>query len=88
MIFLEKEVEVHIKMSLPEIILKHIQEMPESFQAEILDFVEYLESKVKRGGNIDREEMEWSELSLSSAMRGIEEEASPYSLNDLKERFA
>ncbi|MEW6068102.1 MAG: DUF2281 domain-containing protein [Nitrospirota bacterium] len=75
-------------MSLPETILKHIQEMPESFQAEILDFVEYLESKIKKGSKIDREEMEWSELSLSSAMRGMEEEYSPYSLNDLKERFA
>lgn len=75
-------------MSMPEKILKHIQEMPESFQAEILDFVEYLESKIKKGGKIDREETEWSELSLSSAMRGMEDEHSPYSLDDLKERFA
>jgi hypothetical protein len=74
-------------MSLPEKILKHIQGMPESFQAEILDFVEYLESKIKKGQKVDREETEWSELSLSFAMRDMEEEYSPYSLNDLKERF-
>lgn len=74
-------------MSLSEKILKHIQEMPESFQAEILDFVEYLESKIKKGKKIDREETEWSELSLSYAMRDMENEYSPYSLNDLKERF-
>lgn len=74
-------------MSLPENIIKHIQEMPESFQAEILDFVEYLESKIKKGQNIDREETEWSELSLSFAMREMGDEYSPYSLNDLKERF-
>jgi hypothetical protein len=61
--------------------------MPESFQAEILDFVEYLESKIKKGQKVDREETEWSELSLSFAMRDMEEEYSPYSLNDLKERF-
>jgi len=72
-------------MSLPETILKHIQEMPESLQAEILDFVEYLESKIKKDY---KEEADWSELSLSSAMRGMEEEYSPYSLADLKERFA
>lgn len=75
-------------MSLSEKILKHIQEMPESFQAEILDFVEYLESKIKKGKKSDREETEWSELSLSYAMRDMENEYSPYSLNDLKERFA
>jgi hypothetical protein len=61
--------------------------MPESFQAEILDFVEYLESKIKKGQKVDREETEWLELSLSFAMRDMEEEYSPYSLNDLKERF-
>ena len=74
-------------MLLPEKIIKHIQEMPESFQAEILDFIEYLESKIKKGQNIDREETEWSELSLSFAMREMEDEYSPYSLSDLKERF-
>jgi hypothetical protein len=74
-------------MLLTEKILKHIQEMPESFQAEILDFVEYLESKIKKGQQVDREKTECSELSLSFAMRDMEEEYSPYSLNDLKERF-
>lgn len=75
-------------MSLPEKILKHIQEMPEPFQAEILDFVEYIESKIKKGGQDDRETSEWSELSLSFAMHDMEDEYSPYSLDDLKERFA
>lgn len=74
-------------MSLSEKILKHIQELPEPFQAEVLDFVEYLESKIKKGKNLEREEMDWSELSLSFAMRGMEEDYSPYSLNDLKEHF-
>ncbi len=74
-------------MSLTEKILKHIQQMPESFQAEILDFVEYLESKIKKGKKIDREETDWSELSLAFAMLDMEDEYSPYSLNDLKERF-
>ncbi|MBU4320497.1 MAG: DUF2281 domain-containing protein [Thermodesulfovibrionales bacterium] len=74
-------------MSLSEKILKHIQELPEPFQAEVLDFVEYLESKTKKGKKIEGEETDWSELSLSFAMRGMEDEYSPYSLNDLKERF-
>lgn len=74
-------------MSLSEKILKHIQELPEPFQAEVLDFVEYLESKTKKGKKIEGEETDWAELSLSFAMRGMEDEYSPYSLNDLKERF-
>jgi hypothetical protein len=74
-------------MSLTEKILKHIQEMPESFQVEILSFLEYLELKIKKAQSINNEETEWFELSLSGAMRGMEEETSPYSLNDIKERF-
>lgn len=75
-------------MSLAENIIKHIQNLPESFQAEVLDFVEYLESKVNKGKKYEGEETDWSELSLSFAMRDMEEENSLYSLNDLKERYS
>ena len=74
-------------MSLPENIIKHIQNLPESFQAEVLDFVEYLESKINKGKKYEGEETDWSKLSLSFAMRDMEEEDSPYSLSDLKERY-
>lgn len=74
-------------MSLPEKILKHIQRLPEPLQAEVLDFVEYLESKLRKGKEVKSTETDWSELSLSFAMRDMEEEYSPYSYNDLKEHF-
>jgi hypothetical protein len=74
-------------MSLKEKILEHLQELPETFQAEVLDFVEYLESKIKKGGEIKAEDTVWSELSLSFAMHDMEDEYSPYSINDLKEHF-
>jgi len=64
-------------MSLEEKIIRHIHELPESKKAEVLDFVEYLKSKT--------DEKDWSEFSLSSAMRGMEDEISLYSLEDLKE---
>jgi len=32
-------------MSIAETIMKHIQEIPESEQAEVLNFIEYLKSK-------------------------------------------
>ena len=67
-------------MSLEEKIIRHIHELPESKKAEVLDFVEYLKSKT--------DERDWSEFSLSSAMRGMEGEISLYSLGDLKESFS
>jgi hypothetical protein len=57
--------------------------LPESKQIEILDFIEYLRVKTERQANI-----EWTDFSLSSAMRGMEDEQAPYSLNDLKESFS
>ena len=73
-------------MTLTEKILQHVKVLPESIQAEVLDFVEYLELKNKKGKD-DDEGMDWSTLSLSFAMRGMEDELAPYSLDDLKERF-
>jgi hypothetical protein len=67
-------------MSLEEKIIRHIQELPESKKAELLDFVEYLRSRT--------EERDWSEFSLTSAMSGMENEVSPYSLGDIKESFS
>lgn len=67
-------------MSLEEKIIRYIQELPESKKAEVLDFVEYLRSKT--------EERDWSEFSLTSAMSGMENEVSPYSLEDIKESFS
>lgn len=69
-------------MSLTERIIKNVKTLPESKQVEVLDFVEYLQSKAER-----EENTEWNNLSLSSAMRGIEDEETPYSINDLKETF-
>jgi len=64
-------------MNLGEKIISYIQELPESKKAEVLDFVEYLRNKT--------EERNWSEFSLSSAMKGMENDDSIYSLKDIKE---
>jgi len=70
-------------MSLADRIVKHIQASPQSKQVEVLDFVEYLRSKVEK-----QETKNWADLSLSSSMRGMEDEQTPYSLNDLEESFS
>jgi len=70
-------------MSLADKIINNVRALPESKQIEVLDFIEYLRAKTDRQENTG-----WSDFSLSSAMRGMENEESPYSLNDLKESFS
>ncbi|MFZ2420295.1 MAG: DUF2281 domain-containing protein [Anaerolineae bacterium] len=61
--------------------------LPPSYQTEVLDFTEYLLAKAKREA-VYRED-DWSSLSLSFAMRGMEDEETPtYALSDLTVVFA
>jgi hypothetical protein len=70
-------------MTILEKIVEKLKAMPESTQAEVLNFVEYLKAKKDR----DSEEERWERFSLNSAMRGIAEEPSPYGVQDIKEKF-
>jgi hypothetical protein len=59
-----------------------------SFQAEVLDFVQYLVSKAE--SEVARQDdKNWTSLSLSFAMRGMEDENTPlYVPSDLKVVFS
>jgi hypothetical protein len=70
-------------MRIEEKIIEYIHELPEDEKAEVLDFIDYLKTKVERKGM-----KEWTEFSLSSAMRGMEGEETLYSIKDLKESFS
>ena len=74
-------------MIITEKIQEYVQRLPAPLQSEVLDFIEYLLSKTER--DIQRREFEsWSDLSLTSAMRGMENEETPsYTLADLKTLF-
>lgn len=75
-------------MVITEKIQQHVQRLPASFQAEVLDFVEYLLAKAEREV-LRREERAWSDLSLAFAMRGMEDEDTPvYTTSDLKVVFS
>jgi hypothetical protein len=75
-------------MLLSEKIQQYVQRLPPSFQAQVLDFVEYLEIKAEREA-AQREDEEWSGLSLAFAMRGMEDEKVPtYTAADLKVVFS
>lgn len=74
-------------MGMADKIQEYIQKLPQPLQAEVLDFAEYLLSKVEH--ETERDEMEWSALSLASAMRDMEDEAGPtYTTADLKVVFS
>ena len=60
--------------------------MPERAQREVLDFVEFLQSRTKPGA-VREDDAAWSDFSLASAMRGMEHEYTPYEKTDLKESF-
>ena len=69
-------------MNLADKISQKVQALPAEKQAEILDFVDFLEKKLTRA-----EEQAWSEFSLASAMRGLEDEEDLYSADDLRVLF-
>ena len=73
-------------MTTAEKIIKHISILPEYLRIEVLDFVEFLEEK-NRDLNQTDERSKWSKLSLSYAMRGMENEQTSYSVKDIKEEY-
>ncbi len=69
-------------MAISDQIRRCVQALPSHSQTEVLDFATYLLAKTKRD-----EEEDGSELSLVSALRGMEDEVPLYSGADLKVVF-
>ncbi len=67
-------------------ISQHLQTLPEPVLREVLDFVEFLKSRHKIPKDREEDTM-WTDLSLTSAMRGMEDEKTSYTLTDIKESF-
>ena len=75
-------------MTIDEMIQESVQKLPADKKAEVLDFVGYLLTKTEQD-NVRLDDVNWSRLSLTAAMRGMEDETEPeYSREDLKEIFA
>ena len=70
-------------MTLDEKIHRYAQKLPYSFQEELFDFVQYLLAKAEQ-----QEKQDWASLSLSSAMRDMEDEPVLYSISDIRVSFA
>ena len=71
-------------MTTAEKVSEQVQKLPEPLQEETLDFIEFL----MQGQSMRKEDLDWSCLSLTAAMRDIEDEDVPiYDESDLKERW-
>lgn len=73
-------------MTTAEAIIQRLKSLPDSAQREVLDFVEFLESR-RKDRTLRKDDVSWSDFSLASAMRGMEDEDSAYTRTDLKESF-
>ena len=73
-------------MNTVEKIIDHLKAMPDSERNEVLDFVEYLKTSVRRRKQSEGDSR-WGQFSVEFAMRGMEEEPSPYGIEDIKEKF-
>ena len=70
-------------MTLDEKNHRYAQKLTLSFKEELFDFVQYLLMKAEQ-----REKQDWASLSLSSAMRDMEDEPALYSMSDIRVVFA
>ena len=73
-------------MSTSRAIAERIRDLPESAQREVLELIDHLRSRMLEGESREEDDA-WNRSSLESAMRGMEDEPSPYTLADLRDSF-
>jgi hypothetical protein len=76
-----------MSMTIAQAILEHLGSLPDSVQREVLDFVKFLVSRRTEPAH-GEDDLAWSQFSLASAMRDMEDEETAYTLADLKESFS
>jgi hypothetical protein len=73
-------------------LIEKIQALPVEQQAEVFDFVDFLASRIKGAAHNSLTYDEWTnaefgEMAMNQALRGMEDEPSLYTFDDLKERW-
>ncbi|MDO9326884.1 MAG: DUF2281 domain-containing protein [Methanoregula sp.] len=67
------------------IIVDHLKSLPDVAQLEVLDFVEFLQTRKMHYDERKADDKSWSNFSLASAMEGIEDEDTTYTSADIIE---
>lgn len=73
-------------MIVTEQIKDRLQRLPPQLQREVLDFIEFLAQRVAQG-EATSEEGDWMRFSLAQAMKGLDNEDSEYTEDDVKEKW-
>jgi len=73
-------------MSVTDQIIYRLNQLSEIEQSEVLDFVDYLQTRGRRRKE-KQDITQWTEFSLDSAMQGLEDDPVEYSIEDLQETF-
>lgn len=66
-----------------DVIFLKLSKLPTDKQDEVIDFIEFLSNK-NTDVQIPDENRDWSDFSLLQAMRGLEDEADLYTMQDIK----
>jgi hypothetical protein len=74
-------------MDTVQMIDNNLAKLPQFLLLDVLNFTKYLLFKTEQELTVKENTPNWATLSLNSAMRGMEDEQSPYTLEDLKEKF-
>lgn len=75
-------------MNVAEVIEK-LKSLPEDKQAEVIDYVEFLAERFGPRRSVgDWTDQQFGDLSLTEAMRGMEDEPALYGEDDLKEHWS
>jgi len=68
-------------MTTLESIHQYAEMLPAPLQREVLDFVMFLLSKQEQETTVEPVDTEWSNFSLASVMRGMENEDTPQNIH-------
>ncbi len=74
-------------MDTVQMIDNNLAKLPQFLLLEALNFTKYLLFKTEHELTAQENIPDWAILSLNSAMRGMEDEHTPYTLEDLQEKF-
>ncbi|OYT90195.1 MAG: hypothetical protein CFE43_19465 [Burkholderiales bacterium PBB3] len=74
-------------MGYAELIQQRLQTLSPDKQAEVYDFVEFIATRNPRPSPVDWTNEEFSRLSMTEALRGLENDPVDYALADVKERW-
>ena len=83
--FMEATRGIENKANTIRIILDHLESLPDVAQLEVLDFVEFLQTRQMHYERRRADDTSWCNFSLVSAMKGMEDEDTSYTSADIVE---